>query len=118
MIGAGITYAINVRQRRRNYVEDLVNAAIAAVGAAEVSVDFLASVGPSPHMTGADYASFQSWLVTEGMKRWATNVADANVALARVLPYRPALRDLLPYSPDSQHRDTDKPIIAALRAAP
>jgi hypothetical protein len=48
VVGAGITYVINVRQRRRNYVEDLMNAAIASVATAEVSVDFLASAAPSP----------------------------------------------------------------------
>jgi hypothetical protein len=69
-------------------------------------------------MTDDDYKRFQSWLVTEGMKRWATNIAEANVALARVAPHRPALGELLPYSPDSQHRGTDKPIIAVLRTAP
>jgi hypothetical protein len=52
------------------------------------------------------------------MKRWATNVADANVALARVAPHHPALGELLPYSPDSQHRGTHEPIIAVLRTAP
>lgn len=44
-VGAAITYVMNVRQRRRTYEEDLVNAAIAAVAAAEISVDYIASVG-------------------------------------------------------------------------
>jgi hypothetical protein len=38
MVGAGITYAVNLRHRQRTYVEHLVNAPITA---AEVSVDFL-----------------------------------------------------------------------------
>jgi hypothetical protein len=91
VVGAGITYVINVRQRRRNYVEDLMNAAIASAAAAEVSVDFLASAGPSPHMTDDDYERFQSRLVTEGMKRWATSVADAT---SRLLAWCPIARRL------------------------
>jgi hypothetical protein len=43
LLGGGITYWVNVRQRRRTYVEDLFNAAIAAVAAAEVSVDLCLS---------------------------------------------------------------------------
>ena len=45
LLGGGITYLVNVRQRRTAYHEDLVNAAIAAVASAEVSVDYLATVG-------------------------------------------------------------------------
>ncbi len=116
LLGAGITYGVNVRQRRRNYVEDLVNTAIAAVTVAEVSVDYQATVHPPQYMHPDDFESYQRWLVTEGMKAWATNVAEANRALARVAPYRPEIEALLPFTPDSQHRGTDKAIVAALRA--
>jgi hypothetical protein len=35
LIGSGITYLVNVGSRRRNYVEDLINQAIASVAAVE-----------------------------------------------------------------------------------
>lgn len=117
LIGAGITYVINVRQRRRIYHEDVVNAAIAAVAAAEISVDFIADVSRPEHMSLDDFAQFQSWLVTEGVKAWATKVAQANEALARVLPYEPALAPLLPFRPDASNRGTHTAIIDALRRA-
>jgi hypothetical protein len=117
LLGALVTYLINVRQRRRTYREDLINAAISAVAAAEVSVDYLASAGRPSHMTDEDYRKFQSWLVTEGMKTWATKVAQANEALSRVLPYRPALTALMPYQPDASHRGTHEPIIEILGRA-
>lgn len=113
--GAGITYLINVRQRRTTYIEDLINAAIATVAAAEVSVDYLAAVGRPTYMSDEDFKQYQSWLVMEGMKAWATKVAQANEALARVLPYRPEIADLLPFSPDATHRGTHTRIISALR---
>lgn len=115
LMGAGITYLINVRQRRRNYVEDLFNLAIAAVSAAEVSVDYLASVGRPTYMSDEDFATLQSWVVMEGMKNWATKVSEANEALARVAPYLPGLVAMIPFSPDDSHRGTHEPIIAALR---
>jgi hypothetical protein len=114
--GAAITYWINVRQRRRTYIEDLFNAAIAAVSAAEISVDYLASVGHPTHMSDEDYAKLQSWVAMEGMKNWATKVSQANDALAHVLPHQADLAAMLPFSPDDSHRGTHEPIIAALRA--
>ena len=44
VLGAGITYAVNVRQRRRIYHEEVLDGAIAVVAAAEISVDFIADV--------------------------------------------------------------------------
>ncbi len=115
LLRAAITYAINVRHRRRTYLEDLVNAAIAAAAAAEISVDYLASVGRPTYMADDDFEKLQSWLVMEGMKAWATKVAEANEALARVLPYQPTLAPLLPFSPDATHRGTHTAVISALR---
>ena len=66
-------------------------------------------------MNDHDFNTFQSWLVTEGMKSWATKVAEANEALARVVPYRPQIAALLPFNPDSSHRGTHAPIIAVLK---
>jgi hypothetical protein len=116
LIGAGITYAINVRVRRRTYQDDLVNSAIAAVAAAEASIDFIATVTRPVHMTAEDFGEFERWLVAEGMKTWATKVAQANQALARVLPYKPGLEPLLPFKPDAGNRGTHEAIIAVLRA--
>jgi hypothetical protein len=97
--------------------EDLINAAIAAVAAAEVSVDYIASVGRPAYMTDEDFKELQSWLVMENMKAWATKVAQANEALARVVPFQPGLAALLPFKPDANNRGTHDVIIDALRAA-
>lgn len=116
LAGAGITYWINVRQRRQNYIEDLFNAAIAAVSSAEASVDYLASVGRPTYMSDEGFAELQKWIVMEGMKSWATKQAQANAALARVLPYQPDLADLMPFRPDAGNRGTHIAVIECLRA--
>jgi hypothetical protein len=116
VLGGAITYLINVRQRRRNYVEDLFNQAIAAVAAAEMSVDYMASVGRPEHASDADVEHLRSWMVIEGIKHWAITCRQANDALARVLPYAPDLAAVLPFSPDSQNRGTHLRVIEMLRA--
>lgn len=117
-IGSGITYWVNVRSRRRTYVEDLFNQAIAAVAAAEASVDFTSNVGQPAHMSDADYASFQSWLVTEGVKNWSIKLSEANLALARVAPYRPEIEQRMPFSPGAERRGTHREFIKILQLGP
>ncbi len=115
LIGSGITYWVNVRSRRQNYVEDLINQAIAAVTAAEESVDWTTSIGKPALMSDDDHARFQAWLITEGLKNWNTRVTDARLALARVMPYVPEVEDLLPFAPDGTHRGTHRKIVELLR---
>jgi hypothetical protein len=115
LAGAGITYWLNVRVRRRTYVEDLFNQAIAAVAAADVSVDYQSGVGRPPHLTDTDYAELQSWFVTEGLKNWSQRQDQANVAIARVLPYKADLKRFLPFQVDVDHREQAADAIAALK---
>jgi hypothetical protein len=117
LFGAAITYWLNVRDRRRNYVENLFNEAIAATAAAEASIDYIAAAGKPTYMTDVDFQEFNRWLVTEGMKTWATNSVRANEALARVVPYLPELNAHLPFEPDSGHRGTNEAIVSLLRQA-
>lgn len=65
LLGGAITYSLNVRTRRRSYVEDLFNQAIAAV-AANASIDYLTNVGRPAHLSDDEYAELQKWLVLEG----------------------------------------------------
>lgn len=115
LIGAGITYYVNVRGRRRTYVEDLFNEAIAAVAVAEASIDYLAGAGRPKHLTDDEYTDLQKWMVTEGMKNWTLKVAAANEALARVLPYLPELAATLPLHLDADHRSGTDVIVMLKR---
>ena len=114
LVGAVITYVVNVRVRRRTYVEDLFNRAIAAVAAADASVDFMAGVGRPKHLSDDEYDALQKWMVTEGLKNWTTKVAVANEALAQVLPYQPDIARWLPFHTDSGVRPAQD-VIAALK---
>jgi hypothetical protein len=46
LLGAAITYWLNVRTRRRTKVEDIFHDAIAAVAVAQASRGYTAGVGP------------------------------------------------------------------------
>jgi hypothetical protein len=114
LLGAGITYSVNVRVRRRTYVEDLFNQAIAAVAAAEASVNYLSGTGRPQHLDDREYEELQKWMVTEGLKNWTIKCAAAGEALARVLPYHDELASLLPFQPDTDNR-TAAETIAVLK---
>ncbi len=117
VLGAGITYWINVRGRRRTYREDLTNDAIARLAVAGMSVDYISDVGRPENQSDEDYAELKRWLVMESMKSWATKVAEANEAVARVVPYRPELAELLPIAFDITHREDHRKVIAMLRTS-
>jgi hypothetical protein len=109
VVGGVITNRVNVRLRSRNCVADMFSEAIAAVSAAEASIDFMASVSRPAHMSESDFAVFSAWLVGEGLRNWSNRLSDANLAVARVLPYRPQLESYLPFSPDASYRGTWSP---------
>ena len=81
-------------------------------------MDFMAAVSRPSHMSDRDHQQVQSWMRVEGLKNWVTKVAQANEALSRVLPYRPDLVMLMPFSPDAGKRGTHEPIIQLLRQGP
>lgn len=115
LLGAGITYALNVRGRRRTYVEDLFNQAIAAVMAADASVAYTTGVGRPMHLSDDEYVDVLKWMATEAIKNWVTKVTLANEALARVVPYQPELEAQLPFKPDADNRTQKDEVIRLLR---
>jgi hypothetical protein len=112
--GGWITYALNVRTRRRTYVEELFDRAISAVSVADASVDYLASAGRPQHLSDSEYAELQKWFVTQGMQNWAVKVIEANEALAAVAPYAPPVASMMPYRTEESHRPSSE-VIALLR---
>jgi hypothetical protein len=50
-LGAWITYALNVRTRRRTYIEELFDKAISAVSVADASVDFTTTMARPVHLS-------------------------------------------------------------------
>lgn len=76
-------------------------------------VDYLAGAGRPMHLSDDEFVALQKWLVTEGLENWATRISEANEALARVLPFHPALADFMPYSPGAKNREAADRLIAA-----
>lgn len=91
LLGAWITYALNVRQSRRTKVDDVFHDAIAAVAVAHASHDFIAELGPWRGGTQDEAREFTSQLGREGNLNYARAVADARAALARASAYDPRL---------------------------
>src|SRR6266508_3400561 len=89
LLGAGLTYWINVRQRRRNYVEDLYAEAIAAVAVADASSKYLKSVARPDHMSEDEHRDLLGWIARTTIEDHILRAREARAAIARVIPYEP-----------------------------
>jgi hypothetical protein len=98
LLGAGLTYAVNVRTRRVNQVEDLFDAAIAATAVADASQHYLSGIGCPPGMPDQDYQAMMSQIVRSGIENHVKRAGEAREAIARVVAYEPRVR---PYYQDS-----------------
>lgn len=77
LLGAGITYWLNVRTRKQAAVEDLFNSAIAAVALADVANNY---VGHAPRWNGAtdeDYQQFLDDLRRQGLTNAIQKIQQA-----------------------------------------
>ena len=101
LLGGAITYAVNVRDRRRGKVEDVFHEAIGAVAAAQATtrIPLLAA------WRGAsrdDVERLNRELQVEGQREHARAVNAARRALARASAYDEGLRRWLgPDAPDN-----------------
>lgn len=91
-IGAWITYRLNVRDRARTRIEDILHDAIAAVAVAAATFNYVSGAAPWRGATEAEWAEFVAALNREGYGRHLRAVADARSALARASAYEPTLR--------------------------
>jgi hypothetical protein len=114
LVGAVVTYFVNVRDRRRTHEEDLVNSAIAAVTAAKAAMMFINNVPPEAGLDAVRAAEVEQDLREAGYRRFVDLTADARAAVAAVVPYRPELARYL-----DGHRevfDRAEELMLALRA--
>ena len=98
LLGLALTYWINVRTRRKNFVEDLFNNAIAAVAVADASQHYLAGVGRPAGLSETDYRDLQASLIRSGHDNHAKRAGEAREALSRIVQYEPRVR---PFYQDS-----------------
>lgn len=95
LLGAGITYLVGVRTRRRTKVEEIYHDALAAVAVAVASHDFIASLEPWRGATPEETQAVNAQLAREGNLRFVEAVADARSALARASVYDQRLTEFI-----------------------
>jgi hypothetical protein len=118
LMGAAITYWLNVRARNRTRIEDIYHDAIAAVAVAAASREFIGQVGPWRGASNDEYDAFTSRMGQEGNERYIKAVADARSAIARASAYAPGLRRFYAETGGSEFNDAlADEIIAAIRRA-
>jgi hypothetical protein len=92
LLGAGLTYWLNVRSRQRTYVEDLFNQAIAAVAVAEASQNYVRHIGQPEQLSEHDHQEMVREITKAAVENAARKAAEAREALARVLEFEPRVR--------------------------
>jgi hypothetical protein len=94
LLGAGVTYVLNVRSRRSNRIEDLFDAAISATAVADVSLHYahLSGFSRPPGVTDQDFQALGGQLILDGLKNHFKRASEAREAIARVLPYEPRVK--------------------------
>jgi hypothetical protein len=94
LLGAGLTYWLNVRQRRRSTVENLFDQAIAAVAVADAAQHYLrADFFVQPVAANDDeMRQLRARIELSAIENAAQRAAEARQALARVLQYAPDIR--------------------------
>jgi hypothetical protein len=118
LLGATITYLLNVRTRRRSHVEDRFNDAIAAVSLVISTHSYVPGYGKwHPAVTEDERVELEKEMAREATINHIRAIGVARDAVAQCLPYNPRLRQLLD-QPVLYFQDHADEIIAALRRAP
>lgn len=115
LLGAGITYWLNVRQRRRTFVEDRFNEAIAAVSLVVSTISYVPHYGKwHQDVTEGERIELEKEVAREATLNHMRSLSTARDAVARCVPYQPGLGEFLT-QPVLYFQDHTTEIIAALR---
>lgn len=115
LVGAAITYAVNVADRRHRRVEDVLAEAIGAVSSVIATQVFLQHVDWQG-ASDADRVALDGEVARDSVRAWVKAVADARVAVAHASAYVPELAVRLRASPAAFTRDAEE-TVRLLRAA-
>jgi hypothetical protein len=92
LVGATITYLLNVRARTRNRVEDYFDDAVAAVSVVVSTMSYVPGYGKwHEHVTEKERVDFEKEMAREATLNHMRALAAARDAVARCVPYRPSL---------------------------
>jgi hypothetical protein len=108
LLGALLTYWLNVRGRWHSLVETLFNDAIAAAAVADASKYFLSSVGRPGHVSDDQYTDLLAKMNRDAVSNHTKRLGEAREAIARVTPYEP---DLARYYRDAESLTTEPDVV-------
>jgi len=92
LIGAGLTYWLGIRTRKRTFVEDLFNEAITAVAVADASQHYIRDVTQPQALSVEEYVEVRKQVARVAIENHARAAGEARAALARVLQHEPRVR--------------------------
>jgi hypothetical protein len=115
LIGALITYQLNVRTRKRTFVEDRFNEAIAAVAVADASQHYISSVSQPQWMADEQYRKLLADVNKVAIENHLKRAGDAREAMARVVMYLPEIKPFYQDPPAVAQRNGE--ILALLEDA-
>lgn len=98
LIGAALTYWLNVRARQRNYVVDLFNQAITAVATADAGRHYIRDVAKPRALSEDDHRELLGQIARAAIESHTRYAGEARTALAQVYQYEPAVK---PYYQDA-----------------
>ncbi|HRW40096.1 MAG TPA: hypothetical protein P5193_00985 [Microthrixaceae bacterium] len=115
-VGAAITYWVNVLQRRRTKVEDVLHRAIGEVAKMSASRDFFTGLSPSVAEWSEEQGrALSAELTATALRQYAQAVALARAAVAEASVYFPDLGPLLRLG-GAEFADEADRIVAQLRS--
>lgn len=92
LVGAALTYFLNVYQRRRNSVDDKFLAAEAALSTVRARKDWVAEFEINgTTFSGAESDGFKKKVALEAAELYLHALGDAREAVAKCVPYRESL---------------------------
>lgn len=92
LLGAAITYGLNVRVRRRTHIDDCFNEAIGTMAVVISSMSYVPHYGKwHPDVTEQERITLEKEVAREATLGHMKAIAVARDALARCVPYRPDL---------------------------
>lgn len=92
LVGAALTYWLNVRARQRNHVIDLFNEAIAAVAIADASQHYIRDVAKPRSLTEEDHKDLLREIAKAAIENHTRHAGEARAALAQIYQYEPSVR--------------------------
>ncbi|MCI0688895.1 MAG: hypothetical protein L0Y54_16935 [Sporichthyaceae bacterium] len=112
LVGAGLTYWLNVHQRHQTAIDNIFAGAIAAVAVAAAAKHYQPRILRGDYMTEDEHRAFQAWHERTTLETYIRSTAEARAAVAKAAPYAQQLATY--YENPSAVGERPAEVIAAL----